>query len=83
MSRRVGLNIFNVIESANVHCVLQLWEQEEVTRSNVRGVGRLWGPRNVVFRQKFICGDSHVVRFVVLVQDPVAGALLLRAMSAH
>ena len=39
--------------------------------------------RNVVFRQKFICGDSPVGRGVVVVQDPVAGAPLLRAMSAH
>jgi len=37
----------------------------------------------VVFRQKFICGDSPVGRGVVMVQDPVAGAPLLRAMSAH
>ena len=36
-----------------------------------------------LFRQKFICGDSPVGRGVVLVQDPVAGAPLLRAMSAH
>jgi len=36
-----------------------------------------------VFRQKFICGDSPVGRGVVMVQDPVAGAPLLRAMSAH
>jgi len=36
-----------------------------------------------VFRQKFICGDSPVGRGVVVVQDPDAGAPLLRAMSAH
>ena len=36
-----------------------------------------------MFRQKFICGDSPVGRGVVVVQDPVAGAPLLRAMSAH
>ena len=65
------------------HCFLQLLEQEEVTRSKVRGVGRLWERQNVVFRQKFICGDSPVGRAVVVVQDPVAGAPLLRAMSAH
>jgi len=36
-----------------------------------------------VFRQKFICGDSPVGRGVVMVQDPVARAPLLMAMSAH
>ena len=36
-----------------------------------------------MFRQKFICGDSPVGRGVVVVQDPVAGAPFLRAMSAH
>ena len=36
-----------------------------------------------MFRQKFICGDSPVDRGVVMVQDPVAGAPLLRVMSAH
>jgi len=36
-----------------------------------------------VFRQKFICGDSPVGGGVVMVQDPVAGAPLLRAMSVH
>jgi len=49
----------------------------------VRGVGRLWERRNIVFRQKFICGDSPVGRGVVMVQDLVAGAPLLRAMSVH
>jgi len=83
LSRRIGLNIFNVIELATFHCFIQLWEQEEVIRSKVRGVGRLWERRNVVFRQKFICGDSPVGRGVVMVQDPVAGVPLLRAMSAH
>jgi len=82
LSRRVGLNIFNVIELVTFHCFLQLWEQEEVTWSKVRGVGRLWERWNVVFRQKFICGDSPVGRGI-MVQDPVAGAPLLRAMSAH
>ena len=62
LSRRVGLNIFNVIESANFHCFLQLWEQEDVTRSKVRGVGRLWERWNVIFRQKFICDESPVGR---------------------
>jgi len=46
-------------------------------------VGRLWEQQNVVFRQKFICGDSPVGRGVVMVQDPVVGAPILRAMSAH
>ena len=36
-----------------------------------------------MFRQKFICGNSPVGRGVVVVQDPVAGASILRAMSAH
>jgi len=36
-----------------------------------------------VFHQKFICGDSPVGRGVVMVQDPAAGAPLLRAMSAY
>jgi len=36
-----------------------------------------------VFRQKFICGDSLVSRGIVMVQDPIAGTPLLRAMSAH
>ena len=46
------------------------------------GVRRLWERRNVVFLQKFICGDSPVGRGGVVVQ-PVARAPLLRAMSAH
>jgi len=83
LSRRIGLNIFNVIELATFHYFLQLWEQEEVTRSKVRGVGRLWEQRSVVFCQKFICGDSPMGRGVVMVQDPVAGGPLLTAMSAH
>jgi len=36
-----------------------------------------------VFHQKFICGDSSVGRGIVMVQDPIAGAPLLRALSAH
>ena len=36
-----------------------------------------------MFPQKFICGDSPVGRGVVEVQDPVAEAPLLRAISAH
>ena len=36
-----------------------------------------------MFRQKFICGDSPVGRGIVVVQDPVAGAPLLRMISAH
>ena len=43
----------------------------------------MWERRNALFRQKFICGDSPVGRGVVVVLDPVAGAPLLRAMSAH
>jgi len=80
---RVGFNLFNVIESATFHCFFQLGEQEEVTRSKVRGVGRVWKRRNVVFCQKFICGDSPVGRGIVMVQDPIAGVPLLRAMSTH
>jgi len=83
LSRRVGLHLFNVIESANFHCFLQLQEQEEVAWSKVRGVGRVWEGWNVMFRQKFICGDSPVSRGIVMVQDPIAGTPLLRAMSAH
>ena len=82
LSHRVGLHLFIVIESATFHCFLQLREQEEVAWCKVRGVGRVWG-QNVVFRQKFICGDSHVSRGIVMVQDPIAGTPLLRAMSAH
>jgi len=37
LSCRVGLNLFNVIESATFHCFLQLREEEEVARSTVRG----------------------------------------------
>jgi len=74
LSRRVGLNLFNVFESATFHCFLQLREQEGVARSKVRGVGRVWEWRNVVLRQKFICGDSPVGRGIVMVQDPIAGA---------
>ena len=36
-----------------------------------------------MFRQRFICGDSPAGRCVVMVQDPVAGAPLLRAKSVH
>ena len=83
LSRRVGLNLFNVIESATFLCFYQLEEQEEAAWSKVRGVGRVWERRKVVFRQKFICGDSPVGRGIVMVQDPIAGAPLLRAMSVH
>ena len=58
-------------------------QKQEVTRSKVRGVGRMCEQQNVVFHQKFICGDSPVGRGIVTVQDPIAGAPLLRAMSAH
>ena len=37
----------------------------------------------MLFRQKFVCGDSLVGRGAVVVQDPVAGAPLLRVMSVH
>ena len=83
LSRHVGLNLFNFIESATFHCFLQLREQEEVARSKVRGVERVWEQRSDVFRQKFICGDSPVSRGIVMVQDPIAGTPLLRAMSAQ
>ena len=43
LSSRVGLHLFNVIESATSHCFLQLREQEEVAWSKVRGVGRVCG----------------------------------------
>ena len=36
-----------------------------------------------MFHQKFICGDSPVGRGIVVVQDPVGRAPLLRAMSVH
>jgi hypothetical protein len=83
LSCRVGFSLFNVIESATFHCFLQLWEQEEIARSKVRGVGRVWKRRNVVFSQKFICSDGPLGRGTVMVQDPIAGAPLLRAMSPH
>jgi hypothetical protein len=83
LSHHVGLNLFNVIESATFHCFLRLREQEEVARSKVSGVGRMREGETVVFRQKFICGDSPVTRGTVMVQDPIAGKPLLRAMSAH
>ena len=83
LSRRVGLNLFNVIESATFHYFLQLREQEEVARSKVRGVGKVWEGWNVVFLQKLICGDSPMSRGIVMVQDPIARTPLLRATSAH
>ena len=52
LSCRVGLHLFNVIELATFHCFLQLQKREEVAWSKVRGVGRVWDGRNVVFRQK-------------------------------
>ena len=36
-----------------------------------------------MLRQKFVCDDNPVGRGVVVVQDPVAGAPIFRAMSAH
>ena len=43
----------------------------------------MWERWNVVFRQKFICGDSPVSRGIIVVQDQVAVEPLLRAMSGH
>ena len=43
----------------------------------------MWEGRNVLFHQKFICGDSPVSSGIVVVQDPIAGTPLFRAMSAH
>jgi len=71
------------MESATFHCFLQWQEEEEVAWSKVRGVGRVGEGQNVVFCQKFICGDSTVSRGIVVVQDPIASMPLLRAMSAH
>ena len=65
------------------HCFLQLREQEEVTKSKVRGVGRVWEQQNVEFHQKSICGDSPVGRGIAMVQDPIAEVPLLRVRSAH
>ena len=36
-----------------------------------------------MFRQKFVCDDSPVSRGIAMVQDPIAGTPLLRAVSAH
>jgi len=47
------------------------------------GVGRVWEGQNVVFCQKFTCGDSCVSWGIVMVQDPFAATPLFRAMSAH
>ena len=53
-------------------------------RHTEQGQGiRLWEQWKVVFRRKFICDDSVVGRGIVMVQDPIAGAPLLRVMSAH
>jgi hypothetical protein len=43
----------------------------------------MWERQNVAFHQKFICGDSHVGRGIVMVQNPIAGAPLLREISVH
>jgi len=48
-----------------------------------QGSRGVWEGRNVVFRQKFICGDSPVSRGIFMVQDPIIGTPHLRAMSAH
>ena len=78
----LAMRLLNVIESATFHCFLQLREQE-VARCKVRGVGRVWEGRNVVFRLKFIFGYSPVSRGTVMVQDPIVGTPILRAMSTH
>jgi len=83
LSQCFGLNLFNTIKLASFNCFLQLWEQEEVTWSKVRGVGKVCEGWNVMFRQKFIWGDGPVSRGTVMVQDPIAGMPLLRAMSVH
>jgi hypothetical protein len=81
LSRSFGLNLFNIIESATFHCFLQLGEEEEVALSKVMGVGRVWERRNIVFRQKFICGGSPVGRGIVMVQDPIAGVSISFVMQ--
>jgi len=58
-------------------------QEQEVTRSKVRGEGRERECWNVVFRQKFICDDSPVGRGFDMVRDPTAVAPLLRVMSPH
>ena len=82
LSCLVGLNLFAVIELVPFHYLLQLLEQE-VALIKVRGIGRVWEQQNVVFCQKFFCGDNPVGRGIVMVQDTIVGAPLLRAMSAH
>jgi hypothetical protein len=51
LSRRIGLHLFSVIESATFHCFLQLWEQEEVAWSKFLVVGWVWVGRNVVLEE--------------------------------
>ena len=46
-------------------------------------MGRVWEGQNVVFHQKFICGDGPVSRGIVMVQDSIAGMPLPKAISAH
>ena len=43
----------------------------------------MWEGQNVVFRQKFICGDSPASRGIVMVQDPITGTSILRAVCAQ
>jgi hypothetical protein len=43
----------------------------------------MWERQNVVFYQKFICGYSPVGRSIVMAQEPIAEATLLKVMSAH
>jgi hypothetical protein len=82
-SRRVGFNLFNIIESATFRRFLQLPDQEDVAWSKVKVVGRVWEGRIILFRPTFICGDSPVSRVILMVQDPIAGTSLLRARSAY
>jgi len=82
-SHRIGSYLFNIIKSPTFHCFLQFQEEEEFARSKVRGVGRVLEQRKFVLRQKLFCGNSPVDRGFVMVQDPIARASLLRAMSAH
>ena len=83
LSCRIGFNFFSLIESAIFHCFLQFWKQEEVTRSKVRGVGRVLERRYIVFSHKLICGNSRVGTGILMVHDSIARLQLLRAMSVH
>ena len=58
LSRRVGLHLINVIESATFHCFHQLREQEEVAWSKVRGVGRVWEGQDVFFARNSLVATA-------------------------